>query len=113
MNDRYRNHQIHLFLNDEELMLLEKKTELSGVKNKSDFIRRLIVYGAIFKVDLTFFNEFNTLLARIAKGINQMAVRVSGTGNLYEEDIKQLRRDMKEIFKIICAALEKVPSINP
>lgn len=111
--NRYRNHQVKLRLSDVELNLLDKKVALSGAKSRIDFLRQLIVYGAIFKVDLSSFNEYNTHLARIEKSLNQMAMRVSGTGNLYEDDIIEIRKDMKKIWQLQESMLSKVPSLSP
>ena len=66
-DNRLRPHQVKLRLNDEELDLLDKKVELAGARSRMDFLRHLIVYGAVFKVDLSEFVEYNTLLAHIDK----------------------------------------------
>ncbi len=60
-------------LNDKEQYILDEKFRLSGMKSKSAFLRKLILYGYVYDVDYSFLREYNTELGRISSSLNQIA----------------------------------------
>lgn len=50
MANRERKNELKIFLSDDEQYILEQKVKISGMKSKSAFLRRLILYGFVYEV---------------------------------------------------------------
>ena len=60
MANRERKNELKIYLSDDEQYILEQKVKTSGMKSKSAFLRRQILYG--FSYDITIPNFGNTTL---------------------------------------------------
>ncbi len=87
MANRTRTNRNEFHLNDKEQYILDEKFKLSGMKSKSAFIRKLILYGYVYDVDYSFLREYNTELGRISSSLNQIAKRINSTNHVYQEDM--------------------------
>ena len=112
MKNRSRKNELKLFLSDDEKYILEQKWKLSGMKSRSAFIRHLILYGYVYDVDYSDLREYNTNLARIGNILNQIAKRANMTGNIYNDDIKEVKELMSEIWHTQKSMLSRQPSIK-
>ena len=83
MANRKRTNPVQFYLDDEEQYILDEKFKLSGMKSKSAFLRKLILYGYVYDVDYSYLRNYNTELGRISSNLNQIAKRVNSTGNIY------------------------------
>ena len=112
MSNRTRTNELKFFLSDDEQYILNRKYEQSGMRSKSAFIRRLILYGYVYDVDYSHLRECNTILAGISNNINQITKRANATGHLYDDDIKELKELMNKIWDTQKSMLSKQPSIK-
>ena len=60
MANRERTANFHMYFSEEEFELLQRKVELSESNSMSEFIRRLVVYGAVFSIDFRELHETNS-----------------------------------------------------
>ena len=90
MANRTRTNRNEICLNDREQYILDEKFRLSGMKSKSAFLRKLILYGYVYDVDYSFLREYNTELGRISSSLNQIAKRINSTNHVYQEDVNFL-----------------------
>ncbi len=102
MENRTRNNQLKIYLNDEEKALFEKKMKLSKCKTMSHFIRKCILEKEIYIVDLEPFRDLQELLFNATKNLNQIAKRVNTTGIIYADDIKDMKSDIEKFSNEIC-----------
>ncbi len=98
MSER-RNHQLLVRMNDEEKALLEKKYKLSRAKSKSTFVRCMILYGVVIRLEEEKLTNIYRSIASAASNINQIAVRVNSTGNFYKDDFEELQKEVYEMTK--------------
>lgn len=112
MPNRNRQNQIHIFVSEDEKYILEKKFELSKMKSKSDFLRKLILYGYVYEVDYSYLREYNSELGRISASLNQIAKRVNSTNNIYKDDILELKEMMTELWHTQKSMLSKQPLVK-
>ena len=82
------------------------------MKSKSAFVRHLILYGYVYDVDYTYLHEYNTSLARIANSLNQIAKQMNTTGNVYEEDVTEIKEMMNTLWHTQKSMLSKQPCIK-
>ena len=86
MENRERNIQLIVRVNEKEKALFEEKWKLAKCKNINLFIRKCVLEKEIYQVDLQAFREIQGLLFRYASSVNQIAKRVNSTGVIYSDD---------------------------
>ncbi|MBT9693677.1 plasmid mobilization protein [Eubacterium ventriosum] len=98
MANRNRKHKITLYLSDDEMYILKNKAQLSNLGSMSAYLRNLIIYGYVYDVDYKFLHDYSVELSLIGNLINQIAKRANATGNLYLEDMKEVKELMEKIW---------------
>lgn len=112
MANRTRTNRNELHLNDDEQYILDEKFRLSGMKSKSAFLRKLILYGYVYDVDYSYIRNYNTELGRISSSLNQIAKRINSTNHIYQEDMDEVKELMNEVWRIQKSMLLKQPLIK-
>ena len=98
MAKRNRTNPVQFYLSHDEQYILNTKFKASGMKSMSAFLRKLILYGHVYDVDYRYLRNYNTELGRISSNLNQIAKRVNSTGNIYQEDIDEVKELMNAVF---------------
>ena len=109
---RNRTNPVQFYLNDDEQYILDEKFKLSGMKSKSAFLRKLILYGYVYEVDYSYLRNYNTELGRISSSLNQIAKRINSTNHIYKEDIDEVKELMNEVWHTQKSMLSKQPLIK-
>ena len=112
MANRTRTNRNEFHLNDDEQYILDEKFRLSGMKSKSAFLRKLILYGYVYDVDYSYLRNYNTELGRISSSLNQIAKRVNSTGNIYQDDMNEVKELMNKVWHTQKSMLSKQPLIK-
>ena len=112
MANRTRTNRNEFHLNDKEQYILDEKFKLSGMKSKSAFLRKLILYGYVYDVDYSFLREYNTELGRISSNLNQIAKRINSTNHVYQEDMDEVKELMKQVWHTQKSMLSQQPLIK-
>ena len=113
--NRTRKNRVEVCFDDEELALIKAKMDKANIKNKSDYIRQMCLYGKIFSYDSTNFQKCLTELQAIGRNLNQMTKIANQTGSIYKQDIEDIKfafsvytRLMEGVFKDIKSVKETV-----
>lgn len=109
MANRTRKNKLTLYLSDDEKYILENKTRLSGLNSQSAYLRNLIIYGYVYEVDYRYLHDYSVELSRIGGLLNQITKRANTTGNLYPEDIREIKEIMEKIWHTHASMLSKQP----
>ena len=112
MPKRKRKIPLQIYLSEDEDYILTKKWKVSGMRSKSGFIRQLILYGYVYDVDYSDLREYNTTLSRISSNLNQITKRANATGNIYDDDIREVKELMNKIWHTQKSMLSRQPSIK-
>ena len=112
MANRTRTNQIGFFLSDDEKKILDEKFKLSGMKSKSAFLRKMILYGFVYDVDYSYLRNYNVELGRISSNLNQIARRINSTDHIYKEDIEEVKELMNQVWHTQKSMLSKQPLIK-
>ena len=112
MANRKRTNPVQFYLDDDEQYILDEKFRLSGMKSKSAFLRKLILYGYVYDVDYSYLRNYNTELGRISSNLNQIAKRMNATGNVYKADVNEVKELMKQVWQSQKSMLSKQPLIK-
>ena len=103
-----RSKFIKFRVSEEEYEAIERKFRVSRLSSKSEFIRLMIFEGIIVHFSEKDLNEMQRLLSNIANNINQIAVRANLTGNVYADDLEEIKRNQVKIWQLQKSLLSKV-----
>lgn len=94
MNSLTRNQRIYIKVSETEKEVMLKRMEVAGMRNLSEFIRRMVLNGYVLEVNMTPLNDIYKELGYIGRNLNQITRRSHETGNIYGEDIRGLHDDL-------------------
>ena len=112
MAKRERTYPVQFYLNEEEQIIFDEKVKLSGMKSKSAYLRKLILYGYVYEVDYSYLRKYNEELGRISSNLNQIAKRINSTEHIYQDDMKEVKELMNQVWHIQKSMLLKQPLIK-
>jgi hypothetical protein len=101
---------IQVYLTEEENELLQEKMKLANIKNKSEYVRRMITDGYILEVNFPELKEYNFLLSKVSTNVNQIAHRINETRSIYKTDIDELKKEIDKIWQLQKSMLSMLPS---
>ena len=101
MPDRTRPIRKEICLNEQELNLIQHKMRQLGTHNFGAYARKMLIDGYIIKVDYTQQKKLAAAVSRAASNINQICRRINSKGNLYEDDVVELKERQKEIWQLL------------
>ncbi len=110
--NRLRPKQIKFFVNDKEYELIRKKMAQMGTDNMSAYIRKMVIDGYVVKLDMPELRDLTLRMKSISNSENQIAKRVNSTGNLYEADIEEIKKNQEEIYEGIRKILTSLSKIE-
>jgi hypothetical protein len=97
--------RIELYLNGDELHRIDAKASAAGL-SRSAFLRKVALGQRVEAVPTANAERWQSL-ARLAGNLNQIAKRINSTGNVYEEDIAEVKAIMDEVWRMQKAMLKK------
>ncbi len=103
-----RCREIHIYLTDNEYTTLKHNVEKSGLSSMSVYLRKMIFDGYIIKVDFSNLSNIEKLLRSTGNNVNQIARRVNINGNVYPEDLVDIRHQLNEIWKLLYEMIGKI-----
>lgn len=110
--DEERTVGLYFKVSPKEMALIEQKMEQAGTDNKRAYLRKMAVDGYIVHLDMGSVKELNRYLCSISSNVNQIARRCNATGNLYAEDVEDLRKDCKEAREAILELVRKLKGMQ-
>lgn len=110
--NRLRPKQIKFFVNDKEYELIRTKMAQMGTDNMSAYIRKMVIDGYVVNLDMPELRELTSKMKRISNSENQIAKRVNSTGNIYEADIEEIKKNQEEIYEGIRKILTSLSKIK-
>lgn len=87
-------------VDDDENFLIETKFSNSGLSSKSEFFRRMILDGYLITADGKSLDELVSLFGKVSNNINQIALVANRSGNVYKEDLDEIKKELNEIWQL-------------
>ena len=84
-------------LNDKKFAKLKQYTEESGLRSMSQYIYNSILATPIIELTDEELAPEKARFKEIADRINSIAIQVNQTGNIYPEDLQEIRQEVEEI----------------
>ena len=101
MAKRKRNIQILFCVSLEEKKLIRRKMIESKTKNMGAYLRKMAIDGYIVNTDTTPLKKQYEEMHKIGVNINQITKKVNSTGDLYSEEMQELKEMVKEFLRIL------------
>lgn len=86
-----RNKYLKIRVSKAKMDAIKRKFQKSRMDTLSGFVRAMIFEGYIVQMDENEIHEIYKLVANIANSINQIAIRVNRTQNIYDKDIEDIK----------------------
>ena len=100
-NGRKKNKEIHFYVTEEERKLIRSKMIESKTKNMGAYLRKMAIDGYIANTDIAPLKKQYEEMHKIGVNINQIEKKVNTTGDLYPEEMKELKEMVTEIWRIL------------
>lgn len=92
----------------EEMDAIKRKFQNSGMDTLSGFVRAMIFEGFIVQMDESKLQEIIKLTRNISHNVNQIAVRVNSTHNIYKKDIDEIKGGVNRLWQPLMFLQTKV-----
>ena len=99
MDGRKRTVQIKFRVTEEERALIEQKMKLVPTRNMESYLRKMAIDGYVVNLDMPELRELTSKMKRISNSENQIAKQLNTTGNIYEADIEEIKKNQEEIYE--------------
>ena len=110
--NRKRPIQVKFFVDENELSLIKTKMAQIGTENMSAYLRKMAIDGYVIKLDIPQLREMTSQMSRISNSENQIAKRLNTSGNLYETDIEEIKKNQEEIYEGIRKILNSLSQLD-
>lgn len=100
MENRKRNVQIIVRVTEEERVLIEKKMKQIPTINLSAYSRKMLIDGYIIVLNLQEVKAHTAQLQKIGVNVNQIARHINETAHIYTDDMDEIKRLMKEVWRL-------------
>ncbi len=99
---------IYLKISKKDHDIIKSKMASAGITNESAYLRKMAIDGVIIKLNLSEITDLNSLLRRYGNNVNQIAKRVNSTGNIYDNEIQEIKDQQNEIISVLRDILKKM-----
>lgn len=99
---------VYVKFKPEELETLHDRMKEAGVRNMSAYIRKMALNGYMIIPQWPDLKEALVLQSRISNNLNQYTKKANESGNVYGEDITELKKMNEEQIELLGKALESV-----
>ena len=84
---------------EEEQQMIKRRQAQTNIRNLRAYLLKMAIDGRVIEINLTEVNECSRLLRNISNNINQIAKRANETGNVYDEDMREIKLRQSEIWE--------------
>ena len=100
MDGRKRTVQLKFRVTEAERDLILEKMKLIPTRNMAAYLRKIAIDGYIIQIDNSDIKAMTAEIQKIGVNINQIARRANAMGNVYQEDIDEIKGVLNEIWRL-------------
>ncbi len=101
MANRVRPIRKEICLTEQEAQIIKIKMAEIGTCNFGAYARKMLIDGYIINVDYTEAKKLTGVVNRLSAAINSICRRIERSGNVFAEDIAEIREGQKQIWAAI------------
>ena len=103
-----REKWISVRVTEEENRAIEEKMKQHGILNRGAYIRKMAIDGYCLSLEVKELQKLATLLGRYGNNLNQVAKRANTFGDIYRQDIRELKDQLAEMQGLMKQILTKI-----
>ena len=103
-----RTRRLDVMLSDEENKLLNKRLTENGIYNKSAYVRKMILDGAVVKVNIPEISRLISQLKYIGNNVNQLAAAANSGAPVSETAVNSVKAELEKIWNVVNGILSKL-----
>ena len=103
---------IYFKASDKERDFIEQKMALAGVRNMSDFIRKMAIDGYVVNLEIPELRECASLLRYISNNVNQMARHMNSGGTVCPDEARDICVKQDETNRLFREILEQLSRLK-
>jgi len=107
-----RDQDVHFLASKEEVARIRQKMEELGIRSMGAYLRKMALDGYCINLELQDVKELVVLLRRCSNNLNQYARKANETGNIYAEDIQDVKDRLDEIWEDMKEVLVHLATIQ-
>ena len=100
MTNRTRKIVLRVPVTPEEQELIRQKMALLHTRNFSAYARKMLIDGYVVHIDTTDIRAQTAELQKIGVNINQIARRLNSMGQLYTQDVADIKGALAQIWQL-------------
>lgn len=104
---------INFRISENELAQISANAKKAGARSIAQYLRVLGTHELCLNYNEETQRKMLILISRISSNVNQIAARINKTGNIYEEDIKEIKRGFEEIWQRQASILSMLQKLKP
>jgi hypothetical protein len=97
---RKRTVQIKFRVTEAERGFILEKMKLLNTTNLAAYLRKMAIDGYVINADYSDIKKMTAEIQKIGVNVNQIARRVNATGNVYAQDIAEVKEALDEIWRL-------------
>ena len=94
-----KDHILLFRVGKSELERIQQKKAEVGIRSMAAYLRKMAIDGYVVNLDMPELRELTSKMKRISNSENQIAKQLNTTGNIYEADIAEIKKNQKEIYE--------------
>jgi len=99
MSGRKREVMLRFRVTEAERELIRAKMKQIGTENLAAYLRKMAIDGYVIYTDYSDVKALAREIQRIGVNVNQIARRVNSTGEVYGQDIAEIKKAVAEIWQ--------------
>lgn len=100
MTNRTRKIVLRVPVTPEEQELIRQKMALLHTRNFSAYARKMLIDGYVVHIDTTDIRAQTAELQKIGVNVNQIARRLNSMGQLYTQDVADIKGALAQIWQL-------------
>ena len=108
MEKAKRNIHYSFKISPEEDAAIRQKMEAFGIRNRSTYLRAMMLNGYLLKLDMQEMHEAVRLMGKMSGNINQIARRLNEHGSIYETEMDEIVDAQRELKELLSQILQRL-----
>ena len=108
---REYDRDIHMRLKQSDINKIRQRMNEAGIKNMSAYMRKMAIDGYVVNLDLSDVKELVRLLRYCSNNINQYAKKANESGDIYRNDINDIKRRQERLWDMANEIMERLAAI--
>ena len=107
MEKAKRNIHYSFKVSPDEDAAIRQKMKSFGIRNRSTYLRAMMLNGYLLKLDLQEMHEAVRLMGKMGGNINQIARRMNEHGSIYETEMDEIVDAQRELKALLSQILQQ------